>query len=94
MYAGNSVINNSGLQNKNNGKPKKIKTKQFMKFALKRTYEFLSRFDFLFSRQEQQQQQYKEQQQQFLLTHLSCVRCQNNGTWSVELALPAWRCRW
>lgn len=23
MYAGNSVINNSGLQNKNNGKPKK-----------------------------------------------------------------------
>lgn len=25
MYAGNSVINNSGLQNKNNGKPKKKK---------------------------------------------------------------------
>lgn len=50
-----------------------------MKFALKRTYEFLSRFDFLFSRQEQQQQ-YKEQQQQFLLTHFSCVRCQNIGT--------------
>lgn len=23
MYAGNSVINNSGLQNKNNGKPEK-----------------------------------------------------------------------
>lgn len=80
MYAGNSVINNSGLQNKNNGKPKKKqKKKQFMKFALKRTYEFLSRFDFLFSRQEQQQQ-YKEQQQQFLLTHFSCVRCQNIGT--------------
>lgn len=63
-----SVINNSGLQTKTTVSPKKNKTIYEVGWkcaTLKGTYEFLSRFDFLFSRQQQQQLKEKNSSSNF-----------------------------